>query len=149
MKHILMVLIPAIMSAAELPRIEQLFDPKLPATERANICFELRGNSSAEVIGAMARAMDNPALLSCAADNLRVVQAIEPLKQALHSSNEQTRAAAARELGSFQDVALLEALNTAVHDPNLLVASNALGALAASAIPPRCRILTSWLPRAA
>ena len=79
----------------------------------------------------MARAMDNPTLLSCAADNLRVAHAVEPLKQALHGSNEQTRAAAARELGSFQDVALLEALNTAAHDPNLLVASNALGALAA------------------
>ena len=50
MKPILIVLIPAILGAAELPRLQQLFDPKLPATERANICFELRGNSSAEVI---------------------------------------------------------------------------------------------------
>lgn len=135
MKHILIVLVPAILSATELPRLEQLFDPKLSPTERANICFELRGNSSAEVIGAMARAMENPALLSCAADNLRIAKAVEPLRQDLHSSNEQTRAAAARELGSFQDVALLEDLNTAAHDPNLLVASNALGALAAYPAP--------------
>jgi HEAT repeats len=130
MKHILILLAPALLGAAGLPRLEQLFDTKLSPAERANICFELRGNSSEEVIGAMARAMENPDLLSCAADNLRIAKAIEPLKQALHSSNAQTRAAAARELGSFQDVALLKDLSATAHDPNLLVASNALGALA-------------------
>lgn len=131
MRHVLILLMPAILSAAELPKLEQLFDPKLPATERVNICFGLRGNSSAEAVDAMARAMDNPALLSCAAENLRVAKAIGALKQALHSSNEQTRAAAARELGSFQDVALLDDLSAAAHDPNLLVATNAVGAMAA------------------
>jgi HEAT repeats len=131
MKRILVILIPAFLGAAELPRLQQLFDPKLSPTARANICLELRGDSSPEVVGAMARAMENPALLSCAADNLRIANAVEPLRQALHSSNEQTRAAAARELGSFEDVALLEDLNAAAHDPNLLVASNALGALVA------------------
>lgn len=131
MKNILILLVPAILGAADLPKLQQLFDPKLSPTARANICFELRGDSSEDVIRAMARAMENPALLSCAADNLRIARAIEPLVAALHSVNEQTRAAAARELGSFEDVALLKDLNAAAHDPNLLVASNALESLAA------------------
>jgi HEAT repeats len=118
--------IPAILSAAD---VAGLFDPKLTPTQRVNACFELRGNAEPEVIRAMSRALENQDLVSCAADNLRLVRAIEPLKLALGSSNEQMRAAAASALGSFQDPELLEVLNAAAQDPNALVASNALAAL--------------------
>jgi hypothetical protein len=119
-------LIPAILSAAD---VTALFDPKLTPTQRVNACFELRGNNDPEVIRAMSRAMENQDLVACAAENLRLVHAVEPLKQALASSNEQARAAAARELGSFHDSALLEPLSAAAQDANTLVASNALAAL--------------------
>lgn len=135
MKRILVLLIPAFLAAAELPPLQQLFDPKLSPTRRANVCFALRGNTDAEVVAAMTRALENPALVSCAAENLRIANAVEPLKRALHSPNEQTRAAAVRELGLFRDVALLADLNATAHDPNLLVASNALGALAGYSDP--------------
>jgi HEAT repeats len=129
-KTILMVLAPALLGAAELPQPQQMFDGKLSQAQRANVCFALRGNTDGEVIRAMAQAMENPSLIACAAENLRIAHAVDALKQGLHSSTEQTRAAAARALGSFQDVALLEDLNATAHDPNMLVATNGLGALA-------------------
>jgi HEAT repeat protein len=110
-------------------KLQQLFDPKSTATQRSNVCFELRGNSDPEVIRAMSRALDDQELVACAADNLRIANAVEPLKQALSSPNEQARSAAARELGSFQDLTLLESLSRAAQDANALVASNALEAL--------------------
>jgi HEAT repeat protein len=139
-------MIPAMLYAADLPKIQQLFDPKLTPTQRANACFELRGNSDPEVIRAMSRALEDSELVSCAADNLRLVKAIEPLKQALHSPDPQARAAAARELGAFlnpgafpnsgafpnaqmHDPTLLDALSEAALDENALVGSNALAAL--------------------
>jgi HEAT repeat protein len=125
----LMMFIPAILSAADAARVQRLFDPKLSPTQRANICFELRGDANQETVRAMSRAMEDSELVSCAADNLRLIKAIGPLKEALASPNEQTRAAAARELGSFQDPALLEVLSAAANDANALVASNALGGL--------------------
>jgi HEAT repeat protein len=119
-------LIPAILSAAD---VTGLFDPKATPTQHVNACFALRGNNDPEVIRAMSRALENQELVACASENLRLSHAIEPLKQALQSSNEQTRAAAARELGSFHYPALLEPLNSAAQDTNALVASNALAAL--------------------
>jgi HEAT repeat protein len=118
-----------LLSAADLLKLQQLFDPKLAPTQRANACFELRGNAEPEVIRAMSRALENPGLVSCAADNLRIVNAIEPLKQALHSPDAEARAAAARELGTFEDPDLLVALSEAALDENALVGSNALAAL--------------------
>jgi HEAT repeat protein len=120
------VLIPVMLSAAD---VTGLFDPKLTPTQRVNVCFALRGSNDPEVIRAMSRALENQDLISCASENLRLAHAIDPLKQALASSNEQTRAAAARELGSFHDPALLDSLSTAAQDANALVASNALAAL--------------------
>jgi HEAT repeat protein len=120
------VLIPAMLCAADLGK---LFDPKLTPTQRVNACFALRGDPDPEVIRSMSRAMGDPDLLSCAAANLRTVKAVDPLKAALTNPNEQTRAAAARELGSFQDPALLDALSRAAQDANALVGSNALAAL--------------------
>lgn len=125
----LIALIPAIAGAADTAKIQQLFDSKLTPTQRVNACYELRGDADPEVIRAMSRALENQELVSCAAANLRIAHAIEPLKKALESSNEQERAAAARELGSFEDPALLAPLSAAAQDPNALVASNALAAL--------------------
>jgi HEAT repeat protein len=123
------LLMPAFLGGADLAKLQPLFDTKLTLTQRANACFDLRGDADPEVIRAMSRALEDPGLVSCAADNLRIIKAIEPLKNALASSNEQTRAAAARQLGSFQDAALLEPLSRVAQDVNVLVASNALVAL--------------------
>jgi len=132
-KRYLLVMMPALfstlVSGAEIPKLQQLFDSKLTPTQRVNGCFELRGNADPEVIRAMSRALENPELISCAADNLRLVKAIEPLKQALKSPNAEARAAAARELGAFHDPGLLDALSDAARDENALVGSNALAAL--------------------
>lgn len=114
--------------AAQAP-LERLFDAKLTATQRAGACFELRGAKDAETLAAIARAMEDPGLLACAAENLRLAGAAAQLKEALSSPNEQVRAAAARSLGSFQSVDLLVPLSRAAQDENILVATNALAAL--------------------
>jgi HEAT repeat protein len=119
----------ALLWAADLDQLQKLFDSKLTPTQRANVCFELRGNADPEVLRAMSQKMDDPQLVSCAAENLRLAHAVEALEEALRSTNEQTRAAAARELGSFHDAALIEPLSIAAQDPNILVASSALMAL--------------------
>jgi HEAT repeat protein len=99
----------ALLWAADLDQLQKLFDSKLTPTQRANVCFELRGNADPEVLRAMSQKMDDPQLVSCAAENLRLAHAVEALEEALRSTNEQTRAAA--------------------QDPNILVASSALMAL--------------------
>ena len=78
---------------------------------------------------ALARALEDPDLRSCAAANLRLAGALEPLKLALQSPQPEVRAAAARELGAFQKIELLEPLSRAARDENALVASNALAGL--------------------
>jgi HEAT repeat protein len=109
---------------------EQMFDHKLTPTRRVNACFELRGNTDEDVVRAMTRALEDPGLMSCAATNLRVAGGIEPLEHALVTSqDEQVRATAARELGSFQKPELLEVLAHAANDENALVATNALAGL--------------------
>jgi HEAT repeat protein len=122
-------LAPVLLTAAEQAPVQQLFDGKLPAVQRATACYELRGNAEPETVAALSRALQYPDLLSCAAENLRIAGAIDVLKQALTSDNFQIRAAAARELGSFQKTDLLELLNHAAQDPNTLVATNALTGL--------------------
>jgi HEAT repeat protein len=123
------LLIPTLLTAADLSTIQQLFDAKLSPTQRANACFALRNNSDPEVLRAMTRAMEDQELISCAAENLRLAHAVDALEHSLASPNEQTRSAAARELGTFRDPALLDSLARAAEDPNALVASNALAAL--------------------
>ena len=128
------------MSILATAATDQMFDHKLSPTRRVNACFELRGSTDEDVLRAMTRGLDDPDLLSCAATNLRLAGAIEPLKQALISSqNEQVRATVARELGSFQKPELLEVLSRAANEENALVATNALAGLCqyedASVIP--------------
>jgi hypothetical protein len=130
MRTWILLFAPLFLSAADDAALQQLFDAKLSPTLRANACFELRGRTDREAIVSMARALDDPDLLSCAADNLRIAGAIGPLAQALSASqNAQVRAAAARELGAFQKPELLEPLSLAAQDENALVATNALAGL--------------------
>lgn len=129
MKRLVLLFVPMLATAAGQAPLERLFDAKLNATQRAGACFELRGAKDASTIAAMSRAIEDPGLLSCAAKNLRLAGAVAQLKEALSSSNEQVRAAAARSLGSFQSVELLEPLSHAAQDENILVATNALAAL--------------------
>jgi hypothetical protein len=139
MKMILVCLIPAMLNAADGTAVARLFDAKLSPTARANACFELRGKTDADVIGALSRALDDADLRSCAADNLRIAGAIETLRQALSNPEAQVRAAAARELGQFRKPELLELLSVAAQDENALVATNGLAGLSmyqgAEAIP--------------
>ncbi|SPE42005.1 conserved exported hypothetical protein [Candidatus Sulfopaludibacter sp. SbA3] len=129
MKTSILFLAPVLAFAADQAPLERLFDAKLGATQRAGACFELRGAKDADTIAAMTRAIEDPDLLSCAVQNLRLAGAAAALKEALTSPHEQVRAAAARELGSFQDRDMLEPLSRAAQDENLLVATNALAGL--------------------
>lgn len=129
MKTLTLLFVPMLACASGQAPLERLFDARLNATQRAGACFELRGAKDAAAIAAMSRAMDDPGLLACAAENLRLAGAVAQLQEALSSRNEQVRAAAARSLGSFQRVDLLEPLNRAAQDENILVATNALAAL--------------------
>jgi HEAT repeat protein len=129
MKISILCIVPLILSAADQTAVERLFDSKLNATQRANACFELRGNGAPEVVAALSRALDDTDLRACAADNLRIAGAIEPLKQALTNPEPQVRAAAARKLGELRKPDLLEPLSAAAADENALVSTNALAAI--------------------
>jgi HEAT repeats len=129
MKISILYLLPLVLSAADRTPIERLFDSKLNATQRANACFELRGNADPDAISALGRALDDADLRACAAENLRIAGAIEPLKRALSDPEPQVRAAAARELGEFRKPELLEPLSIAAGDENALVATNALAGI--------------------
>jgi HEAT repeat protein len=98
---------------------------------RVDDCFAMRGDRSPEAIETMARALESPELRSCAAENLRVAGAVDVLRTALaNSQTPETRAAAARMLGTFKRNDLIEELTAAAGDENLLVASNGFAALA-------------------
>jgi HEAT repeat protein len=129
MKISILCLVPLVLSAADQTAIERLFDSKLNATQRANACFELRGNVAPEVVSALSRALNDADLRACAADNLRIAGAIEPLKQALSNPEPQVRAAAAHKLGEIRKSELLEPLSAAAADENALVSTNALAAI--------------------
>jgi HEAT repeat protein len=130
MKIFIFCLAPILAAAADSSATGQMFDHKLSPTRRVTACFELRGNHDEDVLRAMTRAVEDPDLLSCAATNLRIAGSVEALAQALASSqNEQVRATAARELGSFQKPELLDALSRAALEENALVATNALAGL--------------------
>jgi HEAT repeat protein len=65
-------------------------------------------------------------LRACAARNLREAGAVDELKSALAAPEPEVRAVAAGELGSFEKPELIEVLVRAAHDPNMLVATNAV-----------------------
>ena len=125
----LLFFLPVMVVAAGEPALDRMFDAKLNATQRAGACFELRSVKDDATVAAMGRAMEDPGLLACAAENLRLAGAVAVLRDGLSSKNEQVRATAARALGSFQRSDLLEPLSRAAEDENLLVATNALAGL--------------------
>lgn len=129
MKTSILCILPLILTAADQTAVERLFDSRLNATQRANACFELRGDGGPEAITALNRALDDADLRACAADDLRIAGAIEPLKLALANPEPQVRAAAARELGEMLKPELLEPLSAAAADENALVSANALAAI--------------------
>ncbi|MGA7240798.1 MAG: HEAT repeat domain-containing protein [Bryobacteraceae bacterium] len=130
MKTSILCMVPLLLAAADQSAVERLFDSKLNATQRANACFQLRGNGDPEVVTALGRALDDADIRACAADNLRIAGAVEQLKLALANPEPQVRAAAARELGEFRKPELLEPLGIAAGDENALVSTNALAAIA-------------------
>ena len=101
----------------------------LPLIAAAQTCYELRGKTDAASIEAVSQMLEDPDNFTCAATNLRIAGAVEPLKHGLAGKDPQVRAAAARELGAFQKPELLEALSRAAADENVLVAANALAGL--------------------
>jgi len=129
MKTVLFLLAPALAICASETPVQRLFDGKLTPSGRAGACFELRGNSEPDIVAAMGKALEDPAVRSCAADNLRIAGALDALKSALSNPDPQVRAAAVRQLGTFQKPDLLEAISQAAQDENLLVATNALAGL--------------------
>lgn len=129
MRILIFCLAPALAICADQTPLQKMFDGKLTSTQRATVCFDLRGNPEPDVVNAMGKALEDPAVLSCAAENLRIAGAVETLERALSSQDAQVRAAAVRELGTFQKPDLLDAISLAARDENLLVATNALGAL--------------------
>jgi HEAT repeat protein len=129
MKIWLFCLAPVLAICADQTPLQRLFDGKLTSSQRATVCFELKGNSEPEVVMALGKALEDPTLLSCAAENLRIVGAIETLQQALSNQDPQVRAAAVRQLSTFQKPELLDAIGRVAQDENLLVATNALAGL--------------------
>jgi len=110
--------------------IAKMQDPSLNVTQRNNACYELRGVNSPEAVKAMRQSLNDGKVRSCAGLNLRAVGAIEELKDALADENPETRALAARFLGSFEKPELLPLIARVARDEQLLVASNAMEGLA-------------------
>jgi HEAT repeat protein len=101
----------------------------LTVAQRNDACYALRGQRSPEIVAEMRRLMDDPAVRSCSARNLREAGAVEALIDALETGTPDTRVAAAHELAAMRDHRALEALGRAAMDSNALVAANAAGAL--------------------
>jgi len=112
--------------AAATDPIGRMLDEKLTVAQRNDACYELRGNRSREVVAAMRGALSSEVVRACAARNLREAGAVDELSSALAASEPEIRAAAARELGSFARPGLIDVLVKAAHDPNVLVATNAV-----------------------
>ena len=113
-----------------LSLLARMMDPSLNVAQRNNACFELRGNTEAEVIATMRKALNDTAVRACAGTNLRKAGAVAELKDALTDPNFEVRALAARELGGFEKPELLPLLAAAARDPQMLVGINAIEGLA-------------------
>jgi HEAT repeat protein len=113
----------------------RLLDAKANVSQRADACYELRGNRSRETLAAMRRVLEVDSLRACAGRNLREAGALAELKDALGDENPDVRALAARELGAFGRPDLLDPLAKAARDPNVMVASSAMQGPAEYQIP--------------
>ena len=108
---------------------ERMLDVKLTSAQRNDACFSLRGAATADAIEASTRGLRDPKVRSCAEENLRRAQAIEPLKAALQDEDPEVRAVAARILGTFERPELAPLIARAGEDSQLLVATNAVEGL--------------------
>ena len=108
-----------------------LLDPKATVAQRNDACYALRGDRTAEAVATLRKALEDPAVRTCAAQNLRLAGAVEVLLEALKSDNPDTQMVAARELGELRDARALDPLGRAALDANVLLASAAIDSLAA------------------
>jgi HEAT repeat protein len=131
MKLAAIFLILAGAAVAEEPPAARMLDAKLTIAQRNNSCFGLRGQRDEATLSVMRQALEMTVLRACAATNLRMAGDVDGLVLALQSEQPEARAAAVRELGSFQKPELLKNLAAAAADPNLLVATNAMSGLCA------------------
>jgi HEAT repeat protein len=110
--------------------LARMHDPGLTVAQRNDACYALRGVNTPAVVKAMRKALDEQPVRACAGINLRVVEAIPELVDALGDSDPQVRALAARQLGAFEKPELLATLAAAARDSQLIVAANAVEGLA-------------------
>jgi HEAT repeat protein len=126
---ILLLTFACLTAYAEDVTISRMLDQKLNIAQRNDACYQLRGARSPEVIAAWASALESSVVRACAVRNLREAGAVETLQNALASSDPEIRAASARELGALAKPELIESLARTAHDPNLMVATNAIEGL--------------------
>jgi len=110
--------------------VKRMEDRSLNPTQRNDACYELRGVVQTEVLIAMRRALEDSDVRACAAKNLHAARAVDLFRDALLDQQPEVRALAALELGGFARLEDLSLLGAASHDPELLVATNAVYALA-------------------
>jgi hypothetical protein len=108
-----------------------MLDPKASVAQRNDACFALRGDRSADAIAALRRVFSDSAVRACAARDLREAGALDALLEAVASNDADVKMAAARELGEMRDPRALPLLGRTALDPNMMVASSAIDALAA------------------
>jgi HEAT repeat protein len=125
-RFILFLFCAGALAAADGDPVGRMLNEKLTAAQRNNACFELRGNRSHEAIAAMRGVLASDVVRACAARNLREAGAVGELLSALVAPEPEVRSVAAREIGSFEKPELIDVLVKAAHDPNVLVATNAV-----------------------
>ncbi len=130
MRIVFAVLLPVLAVAAENPILDKMLDPAMNSTAKNDACFALRGNKAPDVLVAMRKAMSDQNLRACATRNLREAGAIQLLRDALRDESPEIRAVAVLEVGMFGKAEDLPSIAAAAKDPNLLVATNSVYALA-------------------
>ena len=106
-----------------------MLDGGATAAQRNDACYALRGERAPEAIAALAAAITDKVVRSCAARDLREAGAVPTLISALAAADADTQMAAARELGELQDARALEPLGSAAVSDNPLVGAAAITAL--------------------
>jgi len=114
---------------AQDANISRMLDAKLNVSQRNDACYALRGVRSPDAVAAFSQALRSTEVRACAVRNLRDAGAVEELKSALAGTDPEIRAAAARELGVLARPEFMELLAKTAHDPNLVVATNAVQGL--------------------
>ena len=108
-----------------------MLDGGATAAQRNDACYALRGERAPEVIAALATAITDKVVRSCAARDLREAAAVPELLAALSSTDADMQMAAASELGELRDARALQALGRAAVSDNPLVGAAAITALGA------------------